>query len=116
VNQDHFAAPSDGEREATDIVVRLRNTPNWQRESFEHWKSCTLQYDRAPFDAAEEIERLRAASAARSAEIQQLREALTKVLRAFPTDLDMAEAGWKAKEIEQACTAYDAARAALEKQ
>jgi hypothetical protein len=45
--------------EKQDIVLRLRDTPNWMRESFGHWKSCTKEYDRAPFDAADEIERLR---------------------------------------------------------
>jgi hypothetical protein len=49
--------------EEQDIVVRLRDTPNWMRESFGHWKSCTKEYDRAPFDAAVEIERLRAINA-----------------------------------------------------
>lgn len=44
----------------TDLIERLRNTPNWQRESFEHWKTATSIYDRAPFEAADEIERLRA--------------------------------------------------------
>ena len=43
----------------TDIVERLRATPNWQRESFDHWKTATSVYDRAPFEAADEIERLR---------------------------------------------------------
>jgi len=47
----------------SDILERLRNTPNWQRESFEHWKTATLMYDRAPFEAADEIERLRAENA-----------------------------------------------------
>lgn len=42
-----------------DIVQRLRATPNWKRESFGAWKDCVLTYDRAPFEAADEIERLR---------------------------------------------------------
>lgn len=42
-----------------DIVLRLRDTPNWRKESFGHWKDCTSSYDRAPFEAADEIERLR---------------------------------------------------------
>ena len=54
--------PAGGEREApADILTRLRNTPNWMRESYGSWKDCVLKYDRAPFEAAEEIERLRAA-------------------------------------------------------
>lgn len=49
-----------------DIVTRLRNTPNWMRESYGSWKECVLKYDRAPFEAADEIERLRTALAAAS--------------------------------------------------
>jgi hypothetical protein len=45
----------------TDIVERLRNTPNWMREEFGSWKSAMRSYDRAPFEAADEIEKLRAA-------------------------------------------------------
>lgn len=45
--------------ERRDIVERLRDTPNWMRESWGCWKDCTTQYDRAPFEAADEIERLR---------------------------------------------------------
>lgn len=43
---------------AKTLPERLRNTPNWQRESFENWKTATCVYDRAPFEAADEIERL----------------------------------------------------------
>ena len=43
-----------------DIVQRLRDTPNWRKESFGSWKDCVSTYDRAPFEAADEIERLRA--------------------------------------------------------
>ena len=46
--------------EKRDIVERLRDTPNWLRESWGHWKDCTTKYDRAPKEAADEIERLRA--------------------------------------------------------
>ena len=45
----------------SDIVERLRNTPNWMREEFGSWKSAMRSYDRAPFEAADEIETLRAA-------------------------------------------------------
>ena len=42
----------------TDLISRLRDTPNWMRESYGSWKDCVLKYDRAPFEAADEIERL----------------------------------------------------------
>lgn len=42
-----------------DIVERLRDTPNWSRESFGDWKAKTSSYDRAPFEAANEIDGLR---------------------------------------------------------
>lgn len=40
------------------LVDRLRDTPNWQRETFGKWKTATSVYDRAPFEAADEIEML----------------------------------------------------------
>jgi len=44
----------------TELVERLRNTPNWKREEFRGWKENCAVFDRAPFEAADEIERLRA--------------------------------------------------------
>lgn len=52
-----------------------------------------------------------AASAGRA----ELLEALRVVCSQFPTDFDMAAAGWNPEEIEEACTAYDFARAAIRK-
>lgn len=43
----------------------------------------------------------------------ELRKALVEVLRNFPTDDDLMEAGWSAFDIEAACKSYDDARAAL---
>jgi hypothetical protein len=42
----------------TELIERLRNTPNWQRESYGNWKDGTVHYDRAPFEAADAIEAL----------------------------------------------------------
>ena len=42
----------------TELIERLRNTPNWQRESYGNWKDGTVHYDRAPFEAADAIESL----------------------------------------------------------
>ena len=65
-----------------DLVQRLRNTPNWMRESFGSWKDCVLKYDRAPFEAADEIERL---TAERDALSRKLRLAEIKLRdRAHP--------------------------------
>jgi hypothetical protein len=51
---------------------------------------------------------------ARTAEVvQRAVEAMTQVCRNFPTDSDMAEAGWATKEINAACDAYDLARASI---
>jgi len=44
-----------------DIVERLQNTPNWTREESGAWGFTTHVCDRAPFEAADEIEKLRAA-------------------------------------------------------
>lgn len=51
--------------------------------------------------------------AALIAENARLRTALTQLMRHFPTDTDMAEAGWAQHEINEACDAHDAARSAL---
>jgi hypothetical protein len=40
-------------------------------------------------------------------------EALTRLCTQFPTDSDMANAGWESTAINEACSAYDAARAAI---
>ena len=29
----------------TDLISRLRDTPNWMRESYGSWKDCVLKYD-----------------------------------------------------------------------
>ena len=55
------------------LVERLRHTPNWMRESYGSWKDCVLTYDRAPFEAADELVVL-------VAQRDALRAALVKVL------------------------------------
>jgi hypothetical protein len=45
----------------SDIVERLRNAPNWMREESGSWGFTTHVCDHAPFEAADEIEKLRAA-------------------------------------------------------
>lgn len=55
------AVGSPVERPVRPLVERLRDTPNWMRESFGSWKDCVLKYDRAPFEAADELERIHAA-------------------------------------------------------
>jgi hypothetical protein len=42
----------------SDLIKRLRNAPNWMREEFGSWKSVRWIYDRAPLEAADEIEKL----------------------------------------------------------
>ena len=44
----------------SDLVKRLRNTPNWMREGFQDWKDNVRTYDRTPFEAADRIEELEA--------------------------------------------------------
>jgi hypothetical protein len=56
---------------------------------------------------------LQASSSDSADQIRKLREALTKLCSQFPTDTDMALAGWSMSEINAACDAYDAARSAL---
>jgi hypothetical protein len=42
-----------------------------------------------------------------------LADALERLMRNFPTDTDMLEAGWTGAEVECACQAHDAARETL---
>lgn len=44
--------------EVAALVKRLRDTPNWKREGFRHWKDNISAYDRAPFEAADMLEAL----------------------------------------------------------
>lgn len=44
-----------------DLVKRLRNTPNWIREEYGHYKDGLKVFDRAPFEAADRIAELEAA-------------------------------------------------------
>jgi len=39
--------------------------------------------------------------------------ALERLMRSYPTDHDMYAAGWNQSQVDEACNAYDAARAAL---
>lgn len=57
-----------------DIVKRLRNTPNWMREEYAHYKDGLKVYDRAPFEAAYALE-------AQAAEITRLRAELATARR-----------------------------------
>lgn len=54
-----------------------------------------------------------AATASHAAEVEALTKAAQRLCRSFPTDDDMAAAGWGRAEIDEACNAYDALRAAL---
>ena len=70
----------------TDLISRLRNAPRFGDVHLND-------------EAADELERLRAA--------------LRRIMRSMPTDSDLLEAGWEICEIDEACDAYDQARAAL---
>lgn len=61
-----------------------------------------------PYGSSEANARLIAAA-------PELLEALQAVLRSFPTDRDMRDAGWERAEIDLACRDYEAARAAISK-
>jgi hypothetical protein len=70
-----------------DLAERLRNTPNWMREEYGHYKDGLKVYDRAPFEAADaldaqaaEITRLRAALA--TAQVEALKKA-AEIARQF---------------------------------
>ena len=59
--QEQQAGAGTVERPVRPLVERLRDTPNWMRESYGSWKDCVLKYDRAPFEAADELQRIREA-------------------------------------------------------
>jgi transglutaminase-like putative cysteine protease len=56
-----------------ELVKRLRNTPNWMREEYGHYKDGLKVYDRAPFEAADALD-------AQTAEITRLRAAINNAL------------------------------------
>lgn len=45
----------------------------------------------------------------------ELLDALTRMLKQFPADSDLYAAGWDSSAINEACDAYDTARAAIRK-
>ena len=97
-----------------ELVKRLRNTPNWMREGYKHWKDNVQTYDRAPFEAADRIEAL---SAAHSAALVRERDANAKAMQrlrraeALTAERDVLAAKL---ELEKALTdgAHQRARAA----
>ena len=70
-----------------DLVKQLRNTPNWMREEYAHYKAGLKVFDRAPFEAAYALE-------AQAAEITSLRAELATARRE-----GMEEAAQIVKEI-----------------
>jgi hypothetical protein len=62
-----------GGKMSDDLVKRLRNTPNWMREEYAHYKDGLKVFDRAPFEAAYALE-------AQAARIAELEAALRDVL------------------------------------
>lgn len=56
-----------------DLVKRLRNTPNWMREEYAHYKDGLKVFDRAPFEAAYALEAQAARIAALEAAVTQCR-------------------------------------------
>jgi hypothetical protein len=74
------------------VVDRLRDTPNWMRESYGSWKDCVLKYDRAPFEAADELQRL-AAERAWVPVTERLPEKFTEVLVAFAGQITIPATG-----------------------
>ena len=70
--------PKDAEQ--INLVARLRNTPNWLREEYGHYKDGLKVFDRAPFEAAEALEFQSANIVSLRAESARLREALRDLL------------------------------------
>ena len=66
-----------------DLVKRLRNTPNWMREEYAHYKDGLKVFDRAPFEAADALEAQAARIAELEARVAELEEMLFGLLKAF---------------------------------
>lgn len=77
------------------------------------WCEDKIDPNSIPYIRADLAAEADATVARLEAEVGLLRARLTEMCRVFPTDSDMDEAGWEPSEIEQACKAYDAAKAAL---
>jgi hypothetical protein len=77
----------------------------WQTLAPSDWIEGYVNGHRDTRHAAAEL------AAAHEARLAEVLEALARMCRNFPTDSDMAEAGWTAREISDACDAYDAAQA-----
>jgi hypothetical protein len=88
----------------SDIVERLRNTPNWMREKCGSWKSVMRSYDRAPFEAADEIEKLRAKADSIYSERNRLAVAFARMALAAGfkagTGVDPDETKWPVVYVE----------------
>ena len=79
-----------------DLVKRLRNTPNWMREEYAHYKDGLRVFDRAPFEAADAIE-------AQAAEITLLRARIAELEAALATA--RRDAMEEAAQIADSCAA-----------
>jgi hypothetical protein len=64
--------------EQVNLITRLRNTPNWLREEYGHYKDGLKVFDRAPFEAADALEFQSANIVSLRAENARLREAFQK--------------------------------------
>lgn len=71
-------------------------------------KTVTQCYYSSSDEAAQHDARLIAAA-------PELLEALRRLTRSMPTDDDLVAARWESTEIDEACAAYDDARAAIAK-
>jgi hypothetical protein len=84
------------QRPVRPLVERLRDTPNWMRESYGSWKDCVLKYDRAPFEAADELERIRQALGCKGRDSHTDPVAVVQMLRSWEVDASV-----RADRLEQ---------------
>lgn len=68
------------------LVQRLRHTPNWMKESYGSWKDCVLKYDRAPFEAADELQRIREALGCEGRDSHTDPVAVVEMLKSWEVD------------------------------
>lgn len=59
LHHDPTPTPDDGRSQSdAELIARLENTPNWQRQDYGTWKDGCSVYDRAPFEAAARLREL----------------------------------------------------------
>lgn len=84
-----------------NLIERLRDTPNWLRDPWDlSWQNTTRKYDRAPFEAADELER----QAAKITDWERRSESCESKLGQLEANEALLIANARTKELEAEIT------------